>query len=215
MLAERDDGEAPRRLARGALVDGGREGPLQRPVGEVGKRLHKPLEGDRAGQVRHRKRGCQRAALAPKRTGEIAGRFARRFRSGDRLLGSSCLKRLGYKRKPFELNLEERRVAARSGERVLNPFFTLCFIHVTAQISSVEDAQRLKPCHSQRVLTHVNTLNPTREAMVHPSSRRFVKIAPPTVHAGVGNALREAFAMDGEVRSLVIFEELLLRLDEA
>ncbi|HYG46783.1 MAG TPA: hypothetical protein VD846_02480 [Allosphingosinicella sp.] len=50
--------------------------------------------------------------------------------------------------------------------------------------------------------------------MVHASSRRFVKVAPPTVHAGVGNALREAFAMDGEVRSLAMFEELLVRLDE-
>jgi hypothetical protein len=50
--------------------------------------------------------------------------------------------------------------------------------------------------------------------MVHASARRFVKVAPPTVHAGVGNALREAFAMDGEVRSLRGFEELLMRLDQ-
>jgi hypothetical protein len=50
--------------------------------------------------------------------------------------------------------------------------------------------------------------------MVHASSRRFVKVAPPTVHAGVGNALRQAFAMDGEVRSLKAFEDLLSRLDE-
>lgn len=50
--------------------------------------------------------------------------------------------------------------------------------------------------------------------MVHASSRRFVKVAPPTVHAGVGNALRQAFAMDGEVRSLKMFENLLSRLDE-
>ena len=49
--------------------------------------------------------------------------------------------------------------------------------------------------------------------MVDPRSRRFVKVAPPTVHAGVGSALREAFAMDGEVRSLKGFEELLARLD--
>jgi hypothetical protein len=51
--------------------------------------------------------------------------------------------------------------------------------------------------------------------MAHASSRRFVKVAPPTVHAGVGNALRQAFAMDGDMRSLAIFEELLVRLDEA
>jgi hypothetical protein len=49
--------------------------------------------------------------------------------------------------------------------------------------------------------------------MVKASSRRFVKVAPPTVHAGVGNALREAFAMDSEVRSLQAFEDLLAKLD--
>ena len=49
--------------------------------------------------------------------------------------------------------------------------------------------------------------------MVSASQRRFVKVAPPTVHAGVGNALREAFAMDGEMRSVKCFEELLAKLD--
>ncbi|HEY0043299.1 MAG TPA: hypothetical protein VGB62_02010 [Allosphingosinicella sp.] len=51
--------------------------------------------------------------------------------------------------------------------------------------------------------------------MMQASSRRFVKVAPPTVHAGVGNALRQAFAMDGEIRSLNGFEDLLARLDDA
>ena len=50
--------------------------------------------------------------------------------------------------------------------------------------------------------------------MVHASTRRFVKVAPPTVHAGVGNALRQAYAMDGEIRSLKIFEDLLAKLDD-
>jgi hypothetical protein len=59
----------------------------------------------------------------------------------------------------------------------------------------------------------VNTINPRTEALVHASSRRYVKVAPPTVHAGVGNALRQAFAMNGEVRSLTQFEALLARLD--
>ena len=49
--------------------------------------------------------------------------------------------------------------------------------------------------------------------MANAQARRFVKVAPPTVHAGVGNALRQAFQMDGEVRSLKIFEDLLARLD--
>ena len=45
--------------------------------------------------------------------------------------------------------------------------------------------------------------------------RNFVKVAPPTVHAGVGNALREAFQLDGDKRSLRGFEELLGRMDRA
>jgi hypothetical protein len=43
--------------------------------------------------------------------------------------------------------------------------------------------------------------------------RRYVKVAPPTVHAGVGDALRQAFRMDGQVRSLKQFEDLLRQLD--
>ena len=50
--------------------------------------------------------------------------------------------------------------------------------------------------------------------MIHASTRRFVKVAPPTVHTGVGNALRQAYAMDGETRSLKIFEDLLAKLDD-
>jgi hypothetical protein len=59
----------------------------------------------------------------------------------------------------------------------------------------------------------VDTLNSKKGAMANASSKRFVKVAPPTVHAGVGNALRQAYAMDGELRSLKMFEALLARLD--
>jgi len=52
------------------------------------------------------------------------------------------------------------------------------------------------------------------KAQAEVSSRRFVKVAPPTVHSGVGNALRQAFMMDGEVRSLQGFEDLLILLDK-
>lgn len=58
----------------------------------------------------------------------------------------------------------------------------------------------------------MDTLNSEREAMTNAPARRFVKVAPPTVHAGVGNALRQAFQMDGEIRSLQTFEDLLARL---
>ncbi len=50
-------------------------------------------------------------------------------------------------------------------------------------------------------------------AMARETPRRFVKVAPPTVHAGIGDALRHAFHMNGESRSLKKFEDLLARLD--
>lgn len=42
---------------------------------------------------------------------------------------------------------------------------------------------------------------------------RFVKVAPPTVHAGVGNALRQAYRLNDEMRSLRDFEDLLSNID--
>jgi len=59
----------------------------------------------------------------------------------------------------------------------------------------------------------VEKLNAAREDMMNPARKRFVKVAPPTVHAGVGNALREAYQLDGELRSLRAFEDLLRQLD--
>jgi hypothetical protein len=53
----------------------------------------------------------------------------------------------------------------------------------------------------------------TMQAPAEHPARRYVKVAPPTVHAGVGAALRLAFRMDGEIRSLADFEDLLERLD--
>ena len=44
-------------------------------------------------------------------------------------------------------------------------------------------------------------------------SRRFVRVAPPTVHAGIGDALRRAFRMEAEPRSRKRYEELLALLD--
>jgi hypothetical protein len=60
----------------------------------------------------------------------------------------------------------------------------------------------------------VDTLNQKRDAKSNGWSRSFVKVGPPTVHAGVGNALRQAFALNGEQRSIAPFEALLARLDE-
>ena len=59
----------------------------------------------------------------------------------------------------------------------------------------------------------VQNLNSSKEAMANGNGRRFVRVAPPTVHAGIGDALRQAFFLDGEQRSLKKFEDLLARLD--
>jgi len=59
----------------------------------------------------------------------------------------------------------------------------------------------------------VEPLKASQDAKATPANKRFVKVAPPTVHAGVGNALRQAFHLDGEMRSLRDFEDLLSRLD--
>ena len=58
----------------------------------------------------------------------------------------------------------------------------------------------------------VEKLNLAREEMLSSATRRFVKVAPPTVHAGVGNALRQAYQLDGEMRSLTAFDDLLKKL---
>jgi hypothetical protein len=42
--------------------------------------------------------------------------------------------------------------------------------------------------------------------------RRYVKVAPPTVHAGVGNALRQAYQLDNEMRSTKSFDDLIQQL---
>jgi hypothetical protein len=51
------------------------------------------------------------------------------------------------------------------------------------------------------------------EAMANASPRRFVKVAPPTVHAGVGNALRQAFGVQPSNRVPHSFHDLLAQLD--
>jgi hypothetical protein len=79
--------------------------------------------------------------------------------------------------------------------------------------SSVWPAQHLQLDRSPYVNPIVKEWNKRMTAMASTSIRRFVKVAPPTAHAGVGDALRQAYRMDGERRSLKIFEDLLDRLD--
>lgn len=74
-------------------------------------------------------------------------------------------------------------------------------------------AQHLQPGPQTYVNQPVKQINPHKDAGVNGSNRRFVKVAPPTIHAGIGNALRQAFRVDSELRSLTPFEDLLARLD--
>jgi hypothetical protein len=69
------------------------------------------------------------------------------------------------------------------------------------------------PTGSTYVNRVVKEWNSKMRPMASTVNRRFVRVAPPSVHAGVGDALRIAFRMDGERRSLARFEELLDRLD--
>ena len=71
----------------------------------------------------------------------------------------------------------------------------------------------MQPALPTYVRPFVEKLNAVRDAMTPQAPKRFVKVAPPTVHAGVGNALRQAFHLDSEMRSLKGFEDLLRRLD--
>ncbi len=77
----------------------------------------------------------------------------------------------------------------------------------------IEEASRLKLPFFTHVKDIVEKFEPRTDFMATQSPRQFVKVAPPTVHAGVGNALRSAFRLDGETRSLKGFEDLLKRLD--
>ena len=59
----------------------------------------------------------------------------------------------------------------------------------------------------------MSTFGPTRDNAVKGWAKPFVKVAPPTVYAGVGIALRQAFPPDDEPCSVRGFEDLLARLD--
>ena len=51
------------------------------------------------------------------------------------------------------------------------------------------------------------------ETMTLQSPRRFEKAPRPAVHSGVGEALRQAFDLNGEARAFDKFEDLLDRLN--
>jgi len=71
--------------------------------------------------------------------------------------------------------------------------------------------QRLQPASAIDVYCAVEKMDVTDRKMILQSPRRFVKAAPPAVHAGIGNALRQAFDLNGEAHSDK-FQRLLDRL---
>ena len=79
--------------------------------------------------------------------------------------------------------------------------------------SVIQGPSRLQLSLRTYVRKAVELLKASRDEMASQAHKRFVKVAPPTVHAGVGNALRQAFRLNGEMRSLRNFQDLLSRLD--
>ena len=65
------------------------------------------------------------------------------------------------------------------------------------------------PVHAQTA----GPLAPAEGIVIQTTGEVRVKPDLATVHAGVGDALRQAFRMDGHIRSLRPFEELLRQLD--
>jgi len=152
------------------------------------------------------------AALAPDR-GHDVRRLALAARRRQRGFEPFRLQRRRDRREALELEAEERGMRPRAGDRMVNGAFTICRIHTTGPSPLRSPAQRLKLDGSTYVNIRVKEWNLSMKPMASTSIRRFVKVAPPTVHAGVGDALRQAFQMDGELRCLKSFEDLLGRLD--
>jgi len=73
-------------------------------------------------------------------------------------------------------------------------------------------AKRLQLRDCYRRSSDVAMLKQRKKVHIQIVPSRFVKVAPPTVHTGVGNALREAFSVD-DVRCLRPFEKLLAKLN--
>jgi hypothetical protein len=138
------------------------------------------------------------------------------MRKGDGAGKISIGQAAGNLRKITGLKVQKRRASLRAPKRgmkrgIKRPVAP-CHIHTTTCITFMNLEQQGKPSAFPRVLSLVDRINPSEEATVNAPTRRFVKVAPPTMHAGVGNALRQAFAMDNEVRSLTEFDDLLSRL---
>jgi hypothetical protein len=76
----------------------------------------------------------------------------------------------------------------------------------------VSFAQQMQPGRLIYVDSGVEKLVLIDGALTRELPRRFESVARPALHAGVGNALRQAYDMNGTARDLTPFEDLLTRL---
>jgi len=102
---------------------------------------------------------------------------------------------------------------ARAADGLLDPHQIRRLFPASTRFMIRSPAQHLQPDHATYVNHPVKEWNSSMHGMASSTTRRFVKVAPPSVNAGLGDALRHAFGMDGEQRSLAQFEALLARLD--
>lgn len=70
----------------------------------------------------------------------------------------------------------------------------------------------MQPCPLIHVSAAVEKLVLIDETMRREMPRRFVRVAKPALHAGVGNALRQAYDLNGAGRDLGPFEDLIAQL---
>ncbi|MGE0178324.1 MAG: hypothetical protein AB7O91_00715 [Sphingomonas sp.] len=87
-----------------------------------------------------------------------------------------------------------------------------CRIHVTTEDRIPFDPATFATETENLRCFAVAKMNGNGKTMILQSPRRFVKAAPPAVHAGVGDALRQAFDLNGEARSFAKFQDLLDQL---
>ncbi|XHS03140.1 hypothetical protein ACFB49_47640 [Sphingomonas sp. DBB INV C78] len=93
MLAEGKDREAARFLARRPFLDRGRNGAVERAVGEVRKRRHHRFQRHQAGEIRERHGERKPLPFAPERAADITGFImdrAQHQRAGYIAFGDPC-----------------------------------------------------------------------------------------------------------------------------
>lgn len=71
----------------------------------------------------------------------------------------------------------------------------------------------MQPHRLIHVKSRVETFVLIEEAMKRDMRRQFVGVAKPTLNGGVGDALRQAYDLNGAARDLSYFDDLLDQLN--